>query len=456
MTTNRKNNQSGNYYSGGLAEFVPSPTVLTYSFLKNWFTGKGSIGCAMKILGLLNADTELPVLELIDGDLVINLSNEEKTLYGKTIFKYKKQNYIHETPQLTIDITKIVNPGYLVNTLSMIISQSKWITNPENSIATAEKLLRTIPEEVGEEDISRIDVMLKDKIWPVVIAIGLLSEFYNQLIIKSARKNLQTINKYISNKVALNDWFFKSIADQEEVQKNKLSFSGFIKKYGIRSDKDYELTSPRWHEIQGTIKDRIKNHTTSITNQEESLSVNNKFQQTIDTSIKLQILRSEAKRKALVYIDYLRKKILERTKGRTDISQLTREEIITNQLPKPVKQNKTRAKKKKKNILDLPLAGKGIGISQGNADGIVKNILSNEMNVIKGTIGIFPNASPEFAIQYPKCSGMIFLKGGLTSHGAIVAREFGIPALIDHKAEGITDGKLIELNGATGEWRIKS
>ena len=72
----------------------------------------------------------------------------------------------------------------------------------------------------------------------------------------------------------------------------------------------------------------------------------------------------------------------------------------------------------------------------------------------EAVIGIFPNASPEFATIYPKCKGMIFLKGGQTSHGAIVAREFRIPSLIDMMAEGIPDGTVVQLNGAKGEWSI--
>jgi len=47
-----------------------------------------------------------------------------------------------------------------------------------------------------------------------------------------------------------------------------------------------------------------------------------------------------------------------------------------------------------------------------------------------------------------------FLRGGQTSHGSIVAREFGIPAIIDSKAQGIKDGEILEVDGEAGEWKI--
>lgn len=455
MSKNGKNSQAQIYYSGGLAELVSSPTVLTYSFLENWFTGKGSIGKAMKILGLPHNDTDLPVLELIDGDLVINLSNEEETLYSQTIFKYKKQSSIHETPQLVIDLVKIVNPICLLNTFSMLLVQSKWIANPKNSVEITKKLLEAVPAKAKNENINQIDILLRNEVWPTVIAIGLLCEFYNQLLTKEVKNNLFKINKYISNQAAKKDWFFRSIADQEEIRKNKLSFSDYIKEYGIRADKDYELTSPRWYEIPDVIKKRISKNSIKDNNQNVVLDVNKKLKIIIDASIKLQLLRSEAKRKALLYINQLRKKILQKTKSLSDISQLTRDEIINNQLPHKILQTTIAVKNKRVvRVIHSQTEGKGMGVSQGHVVGVVRNITSNITDIPKGTIGIFPNASPEFTMQYPKCIGMIFLKGGQTSHGAIVAREFGIPALIDHKAEGIKNGVTVELNGSTGEWRI--
>jgi phosphoenolpyruvate synthase/pyruvate phosphate dikinase len=265
--------------------------------------------------------------------------------------------------------------------------------------------------------------------------------------------NLAEVNKYISNMIAKGDWFFRSIADQAEVKDNKMSFTEYIKKYGLRADKDYEIASPRWYEMQEKIKKRIENNSGNRPSQNVALDVDGKLQKIIDASISLQLLRSESKRKALVHINHLREAILKVTGGKTDISTITKQQLLNGKF---VEEPQTENGTEKKKIINTSsiLSGMGVSVSQGEATGLTKHILDNDMDVPKGTIGIFPNASPEFAIQYPKCNGMIFLKGGQTSHGAIVAREFGIPAVIDSKAQDISDNSKIELNGTTGKWQI--
>jgi len=453
MSTNTKNSTVGNYYSGGLAELVSSPSRLTYSFFADWFTGKGSLGKAMKILQMPYQEVGLSILDLKDNELVVNLTNEEQTLYQKTIFKYKNQTDMHSIPALVVDFTKVINPLCLTNTLRIVLIQSKWIASPQATVVTAHNLVDNIPSEKVGRNIEEIDELLKYKVWPNVIAIGLMSEFYNQLLIKEAKENLAEINKYISNTIAKDDWFFRSIANQAEVKSNQMSFTEYIEKYGLRSDKDYELASPRWHEIQEKIKKRIENTSDSRVNQNVNLHVDKKVHLLVDASIKLQLLRSESKRKTLVHINNLRMAILQATNGLIDISHITKEQLLNGNLPKELQAQNAIRHKRVINNLSIT-SGKGISVSQGHATGLAKHMIDNDIDIPEGTIGIFLNASPEFAIQYSKCEGMIFLKGGQTSHGAIVAREFGIPAVIDSRAQGIADNSKMELNGITGEWHI--
>lgn len=452
MSAAIKNSMDDNYFSGGLAELIPSPSRLTYSFLAGWFTGKGSVGHAMKLLRMPYQKINLPILELIDGELLVNLKNEEQTLYQNTIFTYKKQKEIHYVPKLTFEFVKIFNPVCLLNTIKIIWIQSKWIAKPELIVTLAKECTDSIPDELNNASLRHINETIQNHVLPNVITVGILSEFYNQLAVKEAKGHISKINKYISNKIAKNDWFFLSMEDQTKVKKKHMTFEEFIKKYGLRADKDYELTCPRWYEIPEIIHKRIEKSQESIPKQTEDLHLGKQLQHIVDTSIQLQLLRSEAKRKALLHFDRLRQSILHSTKGIADISQLTKEDVLNGTIPQKIYTPPAQQKIYLKS--EPQTSGKGTVVSQGHTTGTVKYITDNETDIPEGTIGVFPNASPEFSIQYPKCAGMIFLKGGQTSHGAIVAREFGIPAIIDNQAQEIENNSKLELNAITGEWHI--
>ena len=451
MSENR-NSSEGNFYRGSFAEFVLQPSLLSYSFFKDWFAGSGSLGKAMKLLKLPFENITESVLEMHNNELVVNLLIEEKTLYRKTIFSYATQTSYDDQPKLIINFFKLFNPICVLNTINILLQQSQWIAKPNDSLILAKSLVDSIPAKHDALTIEELDLLLKKKVWPNVIAVGLLSEFYSQLLARESKENYQEISSYISNSVTRRDWFFKSISNQSLVNTNQMSFDNYFEKYGMRSDKDYELTSPRWEEIRDVIKKRIENSAVSTLSQKQMPTVDKKTNRLITTTLELQLLRSEAKRKTLIHFNQLRQLILEKTNGAEDVGGITKEELLHGDL-----EDIKKISRKKEDVSEVTSSenhGKGISVCIGRAKGVVKNISNNDMEVGKGTIGIFPNASPEFATQYPKCSGMIFLRGGQTSHGSIVAREFGIPAIIDNKAQGIKDGVILEMDGDAGEWKI--
>lgn len=427
----------GNYYNGGFAEIVSNPSNITYLYLKEWFNGKSSLGKAMKILGLPYQEIDLPILELIEGELVVNLQNEERTLYANSLFKYAKQNNLDDTPKLIVDPFKLLNPLSWISTLFILIRQSIWISSPKKVVNFAKELVKNIPE-VTEKDRANVDQILKNDIWPQLIALGFLSEFFNQLIKQDSGMKFSSIHVYISRKQAVNDWFFLSISEQITVKDKRLSFENYIEKFGKRADRDYELSDPRWYEIKDIIRTRIHaisgNFNIQPTDENFYQGLNKNLKSYIDALIALQTLRSEAKRKALLGIDILRKRI----KPKIDLSSGLRRSVQPEDI----------------NKLSVESDSQGQGVSAGVVWGRVKHISSNDQLIPEGCICIFPNASPEFSIQYPKCKGMIFLKGGQTSHGSIVAREFGIPALIESEANGLKDGMLITINGTEGSWVV--
>lgn len=444
---------TGMYYSGGLAELVASPSRLTHSYFAGWFCGAGSLGFAMKRLGLFYSKLSVPVVDLFEDELYVNLISEELTLYQGTIFSYKPQTDVHKTPQLKVDLVKLFNPLCLFHTLKILLIQSQWIAKPDAMVQKAQVLIGEIPEEPGST-LQEIDKVLQEKVWPGVLAVGILSEFYNQLILKEAKDKNTVIQAYISSKVFVRDWFFKSISDQKRVENGGMSFAEYIREYGTRADKDYELTFPRWHEMQDILKKRIQEYSEPTYEKTAELSdVSPSLKKLIETVITFQIMRSEAKKKALIHMDALRQAILSKTKSVQDIRNLSKQQIESGNVEQAVDVGKNQESSKTAQEFTLR-SGKGICISQGEVEGEVKNILDNNAFIQKGTIGIFSNASPEFAVQFPKCTGMIFLRGGQTSHGAIVAREFGIPAVVDSSIKGIADGTKVRLNATEGEWII--
>lgn len=425
------------YYSGGFAEIVPNPSKITFTYLKEWFNGQSSLGKAMEILGLPYQKNNLPILELIDGELMVNLQNEEQTLYANTIFKYADQNNINGIPKLVISIPKLLNPLGWIHAISILTKQSTWIANPQKTVDFANKLVKDIPK-VSEKDHANIEQILKNDIWPPLIAVGVLSEFFNQVIKHDSGKDFLAVHAYVSRKQAVDDWFYLSVSKQQEVKDKKLSFKDYINKYGIRADKDYDIGCPRWYEIKDVIKRRIDTLNSSqniaIADESHYKNLNKRLQNYIDTLVKLQVLRSEAKRKALLGIDLLRKKLKPQLGKVGQSSQLNQTKSESN--------------------LNTSADSLGQGVSAGVITGIVTRINTNDQLIPKNCIGIFPNASPQFSMQFPKCNGIIFLKGGQTSHGSIVAREFGIPAIINSKAESLENGIQVAINGSDGSWVV--
>lgn len=96
----------------------------------------------------------------------------------------------------------------------------------------------------------------------------------------------------------------------------------------------------------------------------------------------------------------------------------------------------------------------GIGASFGQAEGYIK-ICRNfqEIEEIKAnTILVIPYADSGWSPLLANADGIIAEVGGALSHGAIIAREYGIPAVmnIDHATEVFREGQKVKIDGQQG------
>ncbi|WP_435105893.1 PEP/pyruvate-binding domain-containing protein [Arhodomonas sp. AD133] len=100
----------------------------------------------------------------------------------------------------------------------------------------------------------------------------------------------------------------------------------------------------------------------------------------------------------------------------------------------------------------------GTGACGGRITGraVVLRDVSEAACLRKGDILIVRQTDPGWAPVFPIIAGLVVERGGMLSHGAIVAREFGVPAVVG--VAGITreiaTGSHVELDGDTGDVRL--
>ncbi|WP_240417418.1 phosphoenolpyruvate synthase [Paenibacillus periandrae] len=95
----------------------------------------------------------------------------------------------------------------------------------------------------------------------------------------------------------------------------------------------------------------------------------------------------------------------------------------------------------------------GTPVSAGIVEGIARVVLRPEdAKLNKGEILIAPFTDPGWTPLFHSCVGLVMEVGGLMTHGAVVAREYGLPAVvgIDDATRLIHDGDLIRLDGTRG------
>jgi pyruvate,water dikinase len=70
-----------------------------------------------------------------------------------------------------------------------------------------------------------------------------------------------------------------------------------------------------------------------------------------------------------------------------------------------------------------------------------------------GEIMVCQGTDPAWTPLFLTAGGLIMEVGGMMTHGAIVAREYGIPAVVgvSQATEVLQNGQGIQLNGSTGE-----
>ena len=97
---------------------------------------------------------------------------------------------------------------------------------------------------------------------------------------------------------------------------------------------------------------------------------------------------------------------------------------------------------------------RGFAVSPGTITGAASVIMSpNDFDKMKpDSILVCPLTTPAWTQLFPHATGLVTDIGSITAHGSIVAREYGIPAVLGtgNGTQRIKDGQMISVDGDRG------
>ncbi|HEU4899778.1 MAG TPA: rifamycin-inactivating phosphotransferase [Actinomycetota bacterium] len=103
---------------------------------------------------------------------------------------------------------------------------------------------------------------------------------------------------------------------------------------------------------------------------------------------------------------------------------------------------------------DLPTGALvGLPVSAGTIEGRARVILDMaQANLEPGDILVTAHTDPSWSPLFVAITGLVTEVGGLMTHGAVIAREYGLPAVVgvENATQLIQDGQRIRVNGTDG------
>ncbi|WP_245781381.1 PEP-utilizing enzyme [Halopelagius inordinatus] len=95
----------------------------------------------------------------------------------------------------------------------------------------------------------------------------------------------------------------------------------------------------------------------------------------------------------------------------------------------------------------------GTGVSSGVVEGVARVVRDPKVTTVeRGEILVAPSTDPGWTPLFLNAAGLVSEVGGAVSHGALVAREYGLPAVVSvpEATKRIRTGQLVRIDGTRG------
>jgi len=312
---------------------------------------------------------------------------------------------------------------------------------------------------------------------------------------------------------ASDETFFEDLAKLEGGDAVSHSLQAYLEKYGMRCPGEIDITRPRWSEqptaLISAILSNIKNfgpNASSVKFEQGRLEAEQKEQELLNRLEQLPGGKQKAKktkkmisvlRNFIGYREYPKYGFIQRywvykqallkevanlaQKGvireKEDIYYLSfeefREVIRTNRLdysiitgrkeeyevyeklkPPRVMTSEGEVISGEYNTGNVPKGAlAGIPVSSGIIEGRARVVLKmTDANIEDGDILVTAFTDPSWTPLFVSIKGLVTEVGGLMTHGAVIAREYGLPAVVsvENATRLIRDGQRIRVNGTEG------
>lgn len=322
-------------------------------------------------------------------------------------------------------------------------------------------------------------------------------------------RDLPDVQEYL--KSAEDQSFYSGLDEVPGGMQFKAEFAAFINKYGMRCPGEIDITTPRWHETPSRLISAIFSNIQSLgpgehrerfaRGEREAEAAARHILQAEEGKLKLKLvsrlikvyrnlggLREHHKFLLINVMGECKQAILEETQKMVDAGileepqdcyYLTLDELhqlVQGNFAKPVREliaerkvqyqryqnlKPPRVMTSEGEIVVVPLrrdhvpAGTLLGspVSAGVAEGIARVILKPEDAILRaGEILVAPHTDPGWTPLFQSAIAIVTEVGGLMTHGAVVAREYGIPAVVgvDDATTLIKEGERIRVDGTQG------
>jgi len=481
-------NKSLYLWSGSFKFFKSMPTPATASFILDSFNRPDLYSYVSKVTGLPLYASKSNMLEYVLDRVYVNINAEKEMIYDGipvTIQVYGEKI----KPAVTMKWSLLNFPAATGISVSLMM----WIwglctsNQLEDIFARVDKQitesvakivqLKTIAEVAAELDTIMMDFAV------LTVTHLIVEQYVEYLLVQKYQYDWDNIEIFYTEKFANTNLLYQSEKSLKALALNQIRIADYIAQYGNMAIVDFELSEPRYSEdptkLRSIIRDIQKEPAIEVKNR--ALPAMNWFEKQLAEKYWESLAYIGTTRvKCMTVVAHLRTLLLDFALQNAipgdAIFFMRRDEIINKpqSFIEEAKQREIRYLQNKNvklplllteevitNIL-LPYSKGGkhilVPVSAGVVTAKVKCVKQPEDAICpdNNCILVFPDGDPIYTQYYKHGLGIIYEKGGATTHGAILARESKTPAIsLGGQKLALEDGMVVTIDGEAGTLEIQ-